>query len=213
MPQPPWPDWLDPHPSFSRAELYTRLQEATLEAWIGMRRDREHETFYAFGFSLSDDGLTVEGVAASKQGLRRLPSAAPVAPDSSEETLHRLRWSRGEWSYQVSETFAAVNRSLDELRKSFGRYLDPALSSTEFERRWDSQWAPWMRELFTLYVDVLRDLDARGTFVSQPSRIILGVFSSDLDETKRSIERLNPAHQAERVLRDMKRDGARVAPG
>lgn len=213
MPQPPWPDWLDPHPSFSRAELYTRLQEATIKAWLEMCRDREHETFYVFGFLLSDDDLTVQGVAASKQGLRRLPSATPVGPDLSEEAMHRLRWLGGEWSYQVSETFAAVNQSLDELRQSFGRHLDPALSSTEFDRRWDSQWAPLMRELLALYVDVLRDLDARGTFVGQPSRIILGVFGSDLESTKRSIERLNPAHQAERVFRDMKRDYTCAVPG
>ncbi|MCA9644271.1 MAG: DUF4303 domain-containing protein [Myxococcales bacterium] len=205
MPQPPWPAWLDPPPSFSREELYVTLRYATRAAWHAILREHELETFYVFGLLLSEDELTLSAVAASKQGLRKLPSATPVSQDSSEEVMHRQRWLDGEWPYQEREAFAEVNRCLEELRQGFDRHLDARQSSSEFDRRWDSEWAPLMVELRALYGEVLRDLDAHGGFVMQPSRVMLGVFSSDVELTKRSIKRLNPAHQAERVFRDMKR--------
>lgn len=188
MPQPPWPDWLEPPPSFSREELYVTLREATHTAWLEMLREREHETFYVFGLLLSEDGPSLSAVAASKHGLRKRPSATPVSQDSSEEVMHRLRWLDGEWPYEVREAFAPVNQLLAELHQSWSTAASAKL----------------MGELEVLCCDVLRELDARGGFVVQPSRVILGVFGSD-EQTRRSIKRLNPAHQTERVFRDMKR--------
>ncbi|MCA9630594.1 MAG: DUF4303 domain-containing protein [Myxococcales bacterium] len=211
MSQPAWPEWLQPAPSFTRDELRASLLEATRVAWLETLREHEHETFYVFGLATSDDDLTLKSVAASKQGLRRSPSALPVGADLSEETMHRLRWLNGEWPYQQYDVFEAANRMLGELREKFDRYLEPKLGPTEFERRWDSHWAPLMREISALYVDVLRELDARGGFVMQPSRVMLAVFGPDCESTRSAIRQLNPAHQADRCFRDLSSMGPRQA--
>ncbi len=202
MPESPWPLWLEPVPSFSREELHRALLQATRAGWLEALRDHEHETFYAFALCLAEDDLELHCAAASEQGLRRVAAAADGG--ALEQRLQALRWSQGAWPYVAIEPFAQVTTLLGELRDALGKYMNPDLAPSLYERRWDSHWAPFMQSLNQLYLSVLEELDSQGCFVMQPSRVVLCVSGSDDACLKRSVQRLNPAHQAERVLRELK---------
>jgi hypothetical protein len=151
----------------SRAELVSldEIRKAlrnSAETFLrAVTRDHPGETLYGFLFEVSCEGFSAHGAAATEEGLRRYAEGyAAKRAGSADQLRSESRWASTEdaWYQQPDAAFNAVNKLLARAERE-GLY---------------EMYAGVLEEMC---IDVLKELDAAGTFGTGAAReqVVLGV--------------------------------------
>ncbi len=142
-------------------EIRTALRTAAEKFLRAVAKEHPGETLYGFLFEISCEGFSAHGAAATEEGLRRYTEEyAAKRGGDADQLRSEFRWGSTEdaWYQQPDAAFAPVNKLLaraerEGLYEMYGGVLEG------------------------LCIDVLKELDAAGTFGTGASRerVALGV--------------------------------------
>jgi hypothetical protein len=151
-------------------DIRAALRAAAETFLRGVEKQHPGETLYGFLFEISSVGFSANGAAATEEGLARYAEAYAQENGGTADRLRaEFRWGSTEdaWYQQPDAAFAAVNKLLaraerEELYEEYGGALEG------------------------LCLDVLKDLDAAGTFGTGAARdrIVLGVCYTGGDNSE-----------------------------
>jgi uncharacterized protein DUF4303 len=137
------------------------LRAAAEKFLRGVAKEHPGETLYGFLFEISCEGFSAHGAAATEEGLSRYAEEWVAKTGGKVARLKaEFRWGSTEdgWYQQPDAAFNAVNRLLaraerEELYEMYGGVLEG------------------------LCIDVLKELDAAGTFGTgaDRERLVLGI--------------------------------------
>jgi hypothetical protein len=150
-----------PTTTVSLDDIRAALRTAAEKFLRAIRKEHPGETLYGFLFEISCEGFSAHGAVATEEGLRRYAKeyAAKHGGDAAQLRAE-FRWGSTEdaWYQQPDSAFAAVNRLLARAER-------------------DKLYELYAGVLEALCIDVLKELDAAGTFGTgvDRERVVLGV--------------------------------------
>lgn len=147
--------------SVSLDDICAALRTAAETFLRAVSKEHPGETLYGFLFEISCEGFSAHGAAATEEGLRRYAEEYAAEDGGDADQLQaEFRWGSTEdaWYQQPDAAFDAVNRLLARAeREGLNEMCGGVLEG--------------------LCIDVLKELDAAGTFGTGAARerVILGV--------------------------------------
>jgi hypothetical protein len=170
-------------------DIRVTLRAAAEKFLRAVAEEHPGEILYGFLFEISREGFSAHGAAATEEGLRRYADECAAEDGGDAEQLRsELRWGGTEdaWYQQPERAFGAVNR---------------LLARAEREKLYEA----YAGVLEGLCIDVLKELDASGTFGkgTDRERVVLGVCYTGGDNSEEEFlgwaKQVNPPKVFERL--------------
>jgi hypothetical protein len=182
--------------SLSLGDIRSALHQAAEKFLHAVAKDHPGETLYGFLFEVSCEGFSAHGAAATEEGLSRFAEEWAAERGGKVEHLKsEFRWGSTEdaWYQQPDAAFAAVNRLLaraerEELYEMYAGVLEG------------------------LCIDVLKEMDAAGTFGTGATRerVTLGVCYIGGDNSEEEFlgwaKRVNPPKVFKRLRAEYRQE-------